>query len=60
MDRIAWEDAVVDILKVFAAAIAGTAEHPFTSEQVACNVQVLEALARSAKGRRIVEIAELG
>lgn len=54
-----WEDAVVRNLEAFAAAIAGTAEYPFTPEQMVHNIEVLEAIARSAEDRRTVEIAEL-
>ncbi len=54
-----WEDTVVRNLEAFAAAIAGTAEYPFTTGQMVHNVEVLEAIARSAEDRRTVEIAEL-
>ncbi|MDA8584862.1 Gfo/Idh/MocA family oxidoreductase [Rhodobacteraceae bacterium] len=57
--ELAWEDAVVHNLEAFAAAIAGTAEYPFTAEQMVHNIEVLEAITRSAEDRRTVEIAEL-
>ncbi len=57
--EFAWEDAVVRNLEAFAAAIAGTAEYPFTSEQMVHNIEVLEAIARSAEDRRTVQIAEM-
>lgn len=57
--EFAWEDAVVRNLEAFAAAIAGTAVYPFTSEQMVHNIEVLEAITRSAEDRRTVEIAEL-
>lgn len=56
----AWEDTVVHNLKAVAAAIAGTAEHPFASGQMVHDIEVLEAMARSTEDRRTVEIAELG
>ena len=58
--EFAFEDAVVHNLKAFAAAIAGTAEYPFTSEEMVHNIEDLEAVTRSAEDRRTVEIAELG
>ncbi len=54
-----WEDAVVHNLEAFAAAIAGEAPYPFTTEQMVHNIEVLEAIARSAEDRRTVEISEL-
>ena len=54
-----WEDAVVHNLEAFAAAIAGTAVYPFTSEQMVHNIEVLEAIACSAEDRRTIEISEL-
>ena len=54
-----WEDTVVHNLEAFAAAIAGTAEYPFTPEQMVHNIEVLEAITRSAEDRRTVGIAEL-
>ena len=51
---------MVHNLKAFAEAIAGTTGHPFTSEHMVQNVEVLEAIARSAGDRRTCEIAELG
>lgn len=53
-----WEDAVFDNLEVFAVAIAGAAEYPFTSGQMIHNVEVLEAIARSAEDRCSKEISE--
>jgi predicted dehydrogenase len=57
--ELAWEDAVVHNLEAFAAAIAGTAPYPFTTEQMVHNIEVLEAIALSAEDRRTVEISEL-
>lgn len=57
--ELAWEDAVVHNLEAFARAIAGEAPYPFTPEQMVHNIEVLEAIARSAEDRRSVEISEL-
>ncbi|MEO1306603.1 MAG: Gfo/Idh/MocA family oxidoreductase [Pseudomonadota bacterium] len=54
-----WEDAVVHNLEAFATAIAGTAPYPFTPAQMMHNIEVLEAIARSAEDRRTVQISEL-
>ena len=54
-----WEDAVVRNLEAFAAAVAGRGAYPFTSDQMVHNIEVLEAIARSAEDRRTVGIAEL-
>ncbi len=57
--QLPWEDAVVHNLDAFAAAIAGEAPYPFTTEQMVHNIEVLEAITRSAEDRRTVEISEL-
>ena len=57
--ELAWEDAVLHNLEAFAAAIAGDAPYPFTAEQMVHNIEVLEAITRSAEDRRTVEISEL-
>ena len=57
--QLPWEDAVILNLDAFAAAIAGDAPYPFTTEQMVHNIEVLEAITRSAEDRRTVEIAEL-
>lgn len=54
-----WEDAVVHNLEAFADAISGKAPYPFTNEQMVHNIEVLEAITRSAEDRRTVKIAEL-
>ena len=54
-----WEDAVVHNLEAFADAVHGVAAYPFTTEQMVHNIEVLEAIARSAEDRRTVEISEL-
>ncbi len=57
--ELPWEDTVIHNLEAFSAAIAGAAEYPFTPEQMVHNIEVLEAIARSAEDRRTVDIAEL-
>ncbi|MBT8416426.1 MAG: Gfo/Idh/MocA family oxidoreductase [Silicimonas sp.] len=57
--ELEWEDAVVHNLEAFAAAIAGDAPYPFTPEQMVHNIEVLEAIERSAEDRRTVQISEL-
>ena len=57
--ELEWEDAVVLNLEAFAAAIAGDAPYPFTPEQMVHNIEVLEAIERSAEDRRSVQISEL-
>ena len=57
--ELEWEDAVVHNLEAFAAAISGDARYPFTTEQMVHNIEVLEAIARSAEDRRTVQISEL-
>ena len=59
LKELAWEDAVVHNLEAFAAAVSGKASYPFTTEQMVHNIEVLEAIARSAEDRRTVEISEL-
>lgn len=54
-----WEDAVVKNLEAFRAAIRGEAPYPFTREEMVHNIEVLEAITRSAEDRRTVTIAEL-
>ena len=54
-----WEDAVVHNLDAFASAIAGGAPYPFTAQEMVHNIEVLEAITRSAEDGRTVEIAEL-
>lgn len=54
-----WEDAVVRNLEAFADAVAGNTPYPFTHEQMVHNIEVLEAVTRSAEDGRTVEIAEL-
>lgn len=54
-----WEDAVVRNLEAFRAAVKGEKPYPFTHEEMVHNIEVLEAIARSAEDRRTVHIREL-
>lgn len=51
---------MVHNLKASAEAVAGNTGCLFTSEHMARNVEVPEAIARAAEDRRSSEIAELG
>ncbi len=57
--ELAWEDAVVRNLEAFADAIAGSAPYPFSHDEIVHNIEVLEAITRSAEDRRTVHIADL-
>ncbi|GAB5375052.1 MAG: Gfo/Idh/MocA family oxidoreductase [Acuticoccus sp.] len=54
-----WEDAVVHNLEAFRAAIREGVPYPFTHEEMVHNIEVLEAITRSAEDRRTVQLAEL-
>ena len=54
-----WTDAVVENLEAFRAACLGLARYPFTSEELVHNIEVLEAVARSAETRETVRISDL-
>ncbi len=54
-----WVDAVVANLEAFCAAVTGQGTYPFTLEQMAHNIEVLEAIARSAEHRQSVAIREI-
>ncbi len=49
VERYEWTDTVVANLEAFAAAIAGEADYPYTAEQMVHNIEILEAVARSAE-----------
>ena len=57
--QLDWEDAVVHNLEAFATAIVGDAPYPFTPDQMVHNIEVLEAITRSAEDGRTLEISEL-
>lgn len=48
-ERYDWTDTVVANLQVFAAAIRGEAVYPYTAAELVHNIEVLEAIARSAE-----------
>ncbi|WP_186766607.1 Gfo/Idh/MocA family protein [Puniceibacterium confluentis] len=54
-----WEDAVTANLEAFAKAAKGQARYPFTTEEMVHNIQVLEAIARSAETGQSVMLAEI-
>lgn len=55
----AWTDAVTANLETFAAAAQGRGPYPFTLEEMVHNIEVLEAIERSAEGRETIRIADL-
>lgn len=44
-----WTDTVAANLEAFAAAVEGRAEYPYTADQLIHNIEVLEAVAKSAE-----------
>lgn len=54
-----WEDAVTANLEAFAHAAQGRAAYPFTTNEMVHNIQVLEAIARSAETGQAVTVAEV-
>lgn len=54
-----WEDAVLHNLQAFRKAAQGIEAYPFTNDQLVHNIEVLEAITRSAEDRRTVQISEL-
>ena len=55
--RYDWTDTVVANLEAFAAAIRGVAPYPFTHEQMVHNIELLEAIARSAEDGATVHLS---
>lgn len=51
-----WVDAVTLNLEAFAAAVEGKGTYPFTGRQLVHNIEVLEAIARSAETRETVRL----
>lgn len=47
--RYDWTDTVVENLEAFADAIANVAPYPYTHEELVHNIEVLEAITRSAE-----------
>ncbi|MRG73991.1 hypothetical protein GH722_19710 [Alphaproteobacteria bacterium HT1-32] len=58
-NMIEWTDAVVANLEAFCAASQKRADYPFTPFEMLHNIEVLEAITRSAADRRTVAISEL-
>ena len=54
-----WTDAVVENLEAFRAACLGLAPYPFTPDEMVHNIEILEAVTRSAETRETVRIADL-
>jgi predicted dehydrogenase len=54
-----WEDAVTANLEAFAHAAQGRAAYPFTTDEMVHNIQVLEAIARSAETGQAVTVADV-
>jgi predicted dehydrogenase len=52
-----WTDTAAANLEAFAAAISGRAPYPFTDEQLIHNVEILEAVAESARAQAVVRLA---
>ncbi|MEX3009698.1 Gfo/Idh/MocA family protein [Hoeflea sp. TYP-13] len=55
-ERFEWTDTVVANLEAFAAAIRGTADYPYTAEEMVHNIEVLEAIAKSAEEGETVHL----
>ena len=55
----AWNDAVITNLEAFRCAALGAADYPFTLDQMVHNIEVLEAITRSASDRHTVTINSL-
>jgi predicted dehydrogenase len=51
-----WTDTVAVNLDAFAAAISGRAPYPFTDEQLVHNVEILEAVAESARSLTTIQL----
>lgn len=51
-----YRDTVVANLEAFADAVAGRAPYPFTAEEMVHNIEVLDAIARSAEHGKTVDL----
>jgi predicted dehydrogenase len=54
-----WSDAVTANLEAFAHAVQGQAPYPFTPDELVHNIEVLEAITRSAETRETVQIKDI-
>ncbi|MGI9522225.1 MAG: Gfo/Idh/MocA family protein [Hyphomicrobiaceae bacterium] len=57
VERHAWRDTVADNLEAFGAAIRGEAPFPISPFEMLHNIEVLEAIARSASTHQTVELS---
>jgi predicted dehydrogenase len=53
----AWSDAVLENLELFARAIEGNADYPFTDAEKIANIATLEAICKSVAQNRPIAIA---
>ncbi len=51
-----WTDTVLANLEAFAAAVEGRAAYPYTAEELVHNIEILEAVARSAETGQTVRL----
>lgn len=56
VERYDWTDSVVANLESFADAIAGIASYPYTHQQLIHNIEVLEAITRSAETGETIQL----
>lgn len=56
IERYDWTDTVVANLEAFAAAIAGKAPYPITTDEMIHNIEALEAVAISAEDGKTIRL----
>jgi predicted dehydrogenase len=56
VERYEWTDTVVVNLEAFAAAVRGEAAYPYTHAEMVHNIELLEAIARSAETGETVRL----
>jgi predicted dehydrogenase len=56
VERYEWTDTVVANLEAFASAIEGQGSYPFTVDEIAHNIEVLEAVAMAAESGETVRL----
>lgn len=52
-----WTDSVMANLDAFAAAVHGQADYPYSAFELVHNIEVLDAIVRSAEHRQVVRLA---
>ena len=57
VEQFDWTDTVVVNLEAFADAVLGVSPYPYTHEQMVHNIEVLEAIARSAESGETVHLS---